>query len=224
MLNFLHRRGWSWYAAKTPKWLIWYYKRLTWRIKTKSKIVYLTFDDGPIPIVTDFVLNILKDANIKAHFFCIGKNVVENPAIYKRILDEGHIVGNHTFNHLNGWKTNADEYLQNIIEANKVINSNFFRPPYGRITKRQIKLITKNNSSFATHHWPLTIIMWDVLSGDFDTKIDGEKCYQNIIKNVQPGSIIVFHDSEKAFPRMKDALPKTINWLKANNYHFSLLQ
>jgi peptidoglycan-N-acetylglucosamine deacetylase len=216
MFNLLHRRGWTWYAPKTPVWLQWYYKKLTWKIKTTNKEVYLTFDDGPIPTVTEYVLDVLKQHNIKAHFFCIGKNVVANPVIYQRILNEGHIVGNHTFNHLNGWKTNTADYLQNIQEASTIIKSNLFRPPYGRITKSQIKQLLIYNYQFS-------IIMWDVLSGDFDTNIDAEKCYQNVIKNVQSGSIIVFHDSVKAYPRMKEALPKVIDWLKANGYSIQLL-
>jgi peptidoglycan-N-acetylglucosamine deacetylase len=216
MLNFLHRRGWSWYAAKTPAWLQWYYNKLTWKIKTTEKKVYLTFDDGPIPEVTEYVLDVLQKENIKAHFFCIGKNVVGNPIIYQRIIEEGHIVGNHTYNHLNGWKTNTEDYLQNIQEASTIIKSNLFRPPYGRITKSQIKQLPIINDQFS-------IIMWDVLSGDFDTSIDAEKCYQNVIKNIAPGSIIVFHDSEKAYPRMKEALPKVIHWLKENGYSVGLL-
>lgn len=215
----LHRRGWSWYAAKTPKLLRWYYSKLTWSIKTTKKKVYLTFDDGPIPEVTEFVLDVLKKENCKAHFFCIGKNVVENPVIYKRILDDGHLVGNHTYNHLNGWKTNTAQYLQNIIDATKVINSNLFRPPYGRITTQQIKAI--RNSTLEIRN--LKFIMWDVLSGDFDTNITAEKCFQNVVVNIEPGSIIVFHDSVKAFPRMKEALPRVLDWLKENEYAVKLL-
>jgi peptidoglycan/xylan/chitin deacetylase (PgdA/CDA1 family) len=217
MLNFLHRRGWSWYAAKTPKFLQWYYSSLTWKIKTTEKKVYLTFDDGPIPEVTEFVLDILQKEKIKAHFFCIGKNVIENTAIYNRIIKEGHLVGNHTFNHLNGWKSSTEEYLKNIQEASKVIPSNLFRPPYGRITKKQIK-------QFSIHNFQFSIVMWDVLSGDFDESISVENCYQNVIQNIEPGSIIVFHDSVKAFPRMKEAMPRVLTWLKENKYTIALLQ
>jgi peptidoglycan-N-acetylglucosamine deacetylase len=226
MLNFLHRRGWSWYAAKTPRWLMWHYSNLLWRVKTKEKIVYLTFDDGPIPMVTEYVLDVLKVNNVKAHFFCIGKNVVANPEIYKRVLDEGHLVGNHTMHHVNGWKTNMQDYIKNVVEASAVIKSNLFRPPYGRITKAQVDAITNYKSAFGI--WNLefrisTIVMWDVLSGDFDTNITAEKCYQNVVKNIQPGSIIVFHDSEKAFPRMQEALPRVLTWLQQNEYQVRLL-
>lgn len=222
MASLLHRRGWSWYAAKTPRWLQWYYPSLVWRVKTTEKKVYLTFDDGPITEVTEFVLQQLSNYNVKGHFFCIGKNVVENNSIYQQIIKEGHSVGNHTQHHLNGWKTDTGSYLQNIDEAAKYIDSNLFRPPYGRITKKQIKLITQANQ-VTTNNAKLTIIMWDVLSGDFDININGEQCYQNVIKNIQPGSIIVFHDSVKAFPRLQYALPKTLQWLKDNNYTVALL-
>jgi peptidoglycan-N-acetylglucosamine deacetylase len=226
--KILHRRGWSWYAAKTPKWLMWVYPKLLWRMKTKDKVVYLTFDDGPIPEVTEFVLDILQQHQVKAHFFCIGKNVIENPDIYQRILQDGHVVGNHTMNHLNGWKTKTDEYIANVNEASTHIHSNLFRPPYGRIKKSQIQKLQKNqhtavgnNIVFRNSYFKL--IMWDVLSGDFDTSIDAEKCYQNVIENIQAGSIIVFHDSEKAFPRMKLALPKVLNWLKQHGYEVKLI-
>ncbi len=219
MINLLHRRGWTWYAPKTPKWLQWYYNKLTWKIKTNDKVVYLTFDDGPIPVVTEYVLDVLKENKIKAHFFCIGKNVLENNKIYNRILSEGHLVGNHTYDHLNGWKTTNSKYLQNIEEAKNIIKTKLFRPPYGRITRKQIAAIQNTKPEIQQ----LQIIMWDVLSGDFDVNISAEKCYLNVIKNVQPGSIIVFHDSIKAFPRMKEALPRVLQWLKENEYTIDLL-
>ncbi len=214
--KIIHNKGWSWYAAKTPWWLMWYYKKLIWRIPTKEKIIYLTFDDGPIPKVTEYVLATLAQYKVKASFFCIGKNVVDNPTIYQKIIDKKHSVGNHTYNHLNGWKTPTTNYLQNINEASNVIHSNWYRPPYGRITKKQIKALLQLNA-------PIKIIMWDVLSGDFDTTITPEKCYRNVINNVQAGSIIVFHDSEKAYERLLIALPKCIEWLLSNGYTFKTL-
>lgn len=156
-----------------------------------EKIIYLTFDDGPHPVATPFVLDTLKKYNAKATFFCIGKNVAQHPDIYKRILLEGHTTGNHTHNHLNGSKNSNEEYIANIKEAKKYIDSNLFRPPYGRITGFQVKLL---NRAF-------NIIMWDVLSADFDIHLSPEKCSRNVIKSAREGSIVVFHDSEKAFKR-----------------------
>lgn len=171
------------------------------------KAVYLTFDDGPHPEATPFVLDQLQRYNAKATFFCIGKNVVEHPDIYQRILEEGHTTGNHTHNHLNGWKTGTDKYLENIFEARKYIDSPLFRPPYGRITPFQIKQVKQRIPG-------AKIIMWDVLSADFDTEITGETCVQNVVFKLQPGSIIVFHDSTKAWDRLSYALPRVLEFCK----------
>lgn len=228
----------QYYLTYTPWWLRKLYPACIWQIPTKEKIVYLTFDDGPHPQATLFVLEQLKQFKAKATFFCIGKNVVEHPEIFSKIKNEGHAVGNHTMHHANGWKTDDEKYLQEIEDANNLIGSNLFRPPYGRIKRSQIKLITNyglrnaslNDKPLRTHHSPFTthdsrftIIMWSVLSGDFDTKIDGEKCFQNVIKHVKPGSIIVFHDSVKALPRLKIALPKTLEWLAQHGFECQAL-
>lgn len=209
------------YFAKTPWWLKSLYPGCVWDIPVAEKILYLTFDDGPNPTATPYVLDELKKYNAKATFFCIGKNVIEQPAIYRRILDEGHRVGNHTFNHYNGWKVRDEQYLQNILQAGKHIDSNLFRPPYGKITRFQVKLLSGIKNSPGSSNF--RIIMWDVLSGDFDTKLSCEKCSSNVIKNVRPGSVIVFHDSEKAFPRMKDALPKVLGHFNAKGYRFEVI-
>ena len=156
------------YFKKTPWWLKRIYKNCIWQINTKQKIIYLSFDDGPHPIATPFVLDELKKHNAKATFFCIGKNVVLYPEIYKRIIAEGHSVGNHTLNHLNGWKTKNETYIKNIQSASKHINSNLFRPPYGRITFQQLQILSHLQQ-------PFKVIMWSVLSGDFDTKISNIK-------------------------------------------------
>ena len=161
-----------------------------------EKNIYLTFDDGPHPVATPFVLDELKKYTAKATFFCIGKNVIEHPAIYKRIIDEGHGVGNHTHNHLNGWKTNTNEYLNDVMIASKLFKSNLFRPPYGKLRSIQAKRIAD-----AIADKSAKIVMWDVLSGDFDETLSKEQCLKNVIDNTVEGSIIVFHDSEKAFAR-----------------------
>jgi peptidoglycan/xylan/chitin deacetylase (PgdA/CDA1 family) len=209
------------YFAKTPWWLKSLYPRCVWDIPAKEKILYLTFDDGPHPTATPYVLDQLQQYNAKATFFCIGKNVAEHGDIYRRVLEEGHRVGNHTFNHYNGWKVRDELYLQNILQAGKYIDSNLFRPPYGRITRFQVKLLTgiKNSPSSAYFR----IIMWDVLSGDFDNTISVAQCARNVIKNVRPGSVVVFHDSEKAFPRMKEALPRVLEYFSKKDYRFDAI-
>ncbi len=205
----------------------WLLKRLypssfVWDIPTKEKELYLTFDDGPHETATPFVLDQLKQFNAKATFFCIGKNVIEQPQIYRRILDEGHRVGNHTHNHLNGWKAENKTYLANIFEASKHIDSDLFRPPYGRIKKFQAKLLTAPNSASANAHL-YKIIMWSVLSADFDKSITPQKCLDNVVLNAKPGSIILFHDSTKAWDRMSFALPKTLAFYSNAGYSFKSL-
>src|SRR5579863_2665827 len=191
------------YFVKTPWLLKKIYSSCIWDIPTSTneKKIYLTFDDGPHPVATPFVLDQLKKYQAKATFFCIGKNVVEHPDVFKEILSQGHRVGNHTHNHFNGWKVSDKQYFDNIVEAKKYIDSNLFRPPYGRITKFQSETL-RQSANFK-------IIMWDVLSADFDKEILPEKCTANVIKNTRSGSIIIFHDSEKAFDRMRVSLPAT---------------
>ena len=201
------------YFKKTPWWLKKLYKSCVWEINTKQNIIYLSFDDGPHPIATPFVLDELKKYNATATFFCIGKNVALYPEIYKRIIAEGHSVGNHTLNHLNGWKTKNETYIKNIQAASKHINSILFRPPYGKITFQQLKILSHLQQ-------PFKVIMWSVLSGDFDTKISNIKCLNNVIKNTGLGSIIVFHDSEKAFDKLSYSLPKILIYYKAKHFEF----
>jgi peptidoglycan/xylan/chitin deacetylase (PgdA/CDA1 family) len=158
----------------------------------------------------------LKQYNAKATFFCIGDNVTKHPKIFDEVKTDGHLIGNHTFNHLNGWKTQDQQYLENFIEADKLLQTNFFRPPYGRIKKSQIKLLKQAKPD-------LNIIMWDVLSGDFDMSLKPEKCLQNVIKHTEPGSIVVFHDSLKAFNRLEYVLPRAMEHWNKEGYEFSLL-
>lgn len=197
------------YAVKTPFWLKMIYPSLLWNKSRKEKTVYLTFDDGPTPEITNWVLNQLKAYNALGTFFVIGKNVDLHPELYSRVLKEGHAVGNHTQNHFKGWKHSTNSYLDNVQQCAETVSSSLFRPPYGRIKPQQIKSLKKEGYS---------IIMWDVLSADFDVSIHADKCYQNVIRNLKNGSIIVFHDSEKAWPRLKEALPKVLQFLQENGY------
>ncbi len=201
------------YFIKTPGWLEQLYKECTWSIPVNDKTIYLSFDDGPHPEITPFVLDELKKYNAKASFFCIGKNVQAYPEVYKRIIEEGHSVGNHSFSHLNGWNTDDAIYLDDIVAAKEYIHSNLYRPPYGRIKRSQLKQL-------AAPVLELKTIMWTVLSGDFDTGISPEKCLQNVLTRTEPGAIIVFHDSEKAAERMRYALKGTLEYFSKKGYFF----
>ena len=201
------------YLAYSPFWLRWFYRDLTWHKSRSDKCIFITFDDGPIPVVTPWVLNILKQFNVKATFFCIGDNVAKHPDIYRQILADGHSVGNHTFNHLNGWETDDTAYLENIEQCKKLVQSNLFRPPYGRSKKSQYSILNTRYS----------IIMWDVLSGDFDINLSPEKCLKYVLKYTKNGSIIVFHDSLKAFERLEYTLPLALEILQKKGYSFSQL-
>jgi peptidoglycan-N-acetylglucosamine deacetylase len=205
------------YFVKTPWLLKKIYPRSVWNIPTKEKILYLTFDDGPHPTATPFILEELEKYNAKATFFCIGKNVKEQPQLYRKILDGGHRVGNHTHNHLNGWKTPDKEYFRNIIQASKYIDSDLFRPPYGKISSLQIAYLQSGALNFK-------VIMWDVLSADFDNKVSVEKCISNVTGNAANGSIVIFHDSEKAFSNMKMALPKVLIHFSKEGYKFNSIK
>lgn len=205
------------YFVKTPGWLQWLYPRCIWQMPANTKTIYLSFDDGPHPIATPFVLDQLKMFNAKATFFCIGKNVVENPDIYQQVITDGHAVGNHTHNHLNGWKTNDNEYYKNIAIAQSYIDSTLFRPPYGKATRRQLKGLSAGPNGF-------TSVMWTVLSGDFDTSITAEKCLQNVIKNTTDGAIVVFHDSAKALEKLQYALPKMLNYFSEQGFSFEKIE
>lgn len=198
------------YFAKNPGFFKALWPSRVWSIDTDEKNIYLTFDDGPHPVATPFVLDVLKQYNARGTFFCIGRNVQQYPEIYQRIIEEGHAIGNHTQNHLNGWKTKNEMYLADVAEARKCIDSKLFRPPYGRIRSSQAKHVSKHAS----------IIMWTVLSGDFDTGISINKCLNNVIRNTKRGSIVVFHDSGKAFPLLKEVLPQVIDHFSKQGYLF----
>lgn len=200
------------YFVKTPWALKKLYPSCVWQMPAKEKVLYLTFDDGPHPEATPFVLETLKKYNASATFFCIGKNVVEYPAVYRRILDEGHRVGNHTQNHLNGWKTDDKKYFENLVEAKKYIDSDLFRPPYGKISPLQIKYITEA--------FNMKVIMWSVLSADFDPQLSPENCLKNVIASTKTGNIIVFHDSAKAMQKLTFTLPRALDHFSSKGYRF----
>ena len=204
------------YFVRTPIWLQKLFPDRVWQMSKLEKKIYLTFDDGPHPFHTPFVLDELKRYNAKATFFCIGNNVQLYPEIFKRIIDEGHTIGNHTQRHLNGQKTADNIYIEDINEAAKYIDSNLFRPPYGRIKSFQAKIITTLNR-------PYKIIMWTVLSGDFDQSISNERCLENVLFKTTNGSIIVFHDSEKAAEKMRATLPVTLKHFSEKGYSFEKL-
>ena len=199
------------------------FSNYTWDVSNTGNTIYLTFDDGPIPEITTWVLEELKKYALKATFFCIGENIAKHPEIFKKVISEGHAIGNHTFNHLNGWKTPTEIYIENIKLCEEVIEkttnynsrSKLFRPPYGKLKTAQARAIEKLGYK---------IIMWDVLSADFDTTLSKEKCLDNVLSNVKPGSIIVFHDSVKAFKNLQYVLPKTLAFLEENNFNCGVLR
>jgi len=199
----------------SPFWLRAFFPGFIWRVPTQEKIIYLTFDDGPIPEITEFVLETLEQYHAKATFFCIGDNVRKHPYVFSKVLESGHAVGNHTFNHINGWKTNNDLYLENIKKCDEQLKipTNLFRPPYGRIKKSQSKFVLKERK----------IIMWDVLSGDFSASLTPETCLQKTIRHAREGSIILFHDSIKASKNMQYALPRFLDNMAEQGYGFEAL-
>ncbi|MEP6926109.1 MAG: polysaccharide deacetylase family protein [Ginsengibacter sp.] len=204
------------YFVKTPWLLKKLYPECIWEFKTTEKIIYLTFDDGPHPQATPFVLQELKKYNAKATFFCVGENVKEYFDIYKQIISDGHKPGNHTYNHLNGWKTSDKKYLEDIGQAQDLIDSNLFRPPYGKVTKFQLKALQGEKFNLKT-------IMWNVVSGDFDEKVTPENCYLNVINHTSPGSIIIFHDSLKALPKLQYALPRMLEHFIEKGFQFKII-
>jgi peptidoglycan/xylan/chitin deacetylase (PgdA/CDA1 family) len=206
------------YFTRTPFWLKMLYPTCLWNYPAKpgEKRIYLSFDDGPHATATPFVLDQLRKYNAKASFFCIGKNVMAEPGIYKRVLLEGHRVGNHTFNHPNGWKTDNKIYLQNIEQARTLIDSDLFRPPYGRATAFQIRNLIEK-----LHY---KIVMWDVLSGDFDPKVDGKEAAERVIQKSKSGSIVVFHDSAKAYRVLEVALPIVLAYFSGEGYSFETIK
>jgi peptidoglycan/xylan/chitin deacetylase (PgdA/CDA1 family) len=203
---------------RTPFFLPWLYPSLIWRVPTQGKDLYLTFDDGPVPGPTEFVLDTLEKFGAKATFFCIGENIKKHPVVFRKILEARHTIGNHTFNHLNGWKSKTDDYKQNFLLCQNEIAKHgqtpttLFRPPYGRISRDQIRTLSD-----------LNIVMWDVLAVDYDKSLAQEKCLRNTISATRSGSIIVFHDSYKAERNLKFVLPRLIEHFSLEGFTFKAI-
>lgn len=197
-----------------PRFFTKWFPAAIWRMPGEHKTVYLTFDDGPIPGVTPWVLKLLRDQDIKATFFSVGENVFRHPEIFEQILEEGHAVGNHTYHHLQGLKSGNLSYYRDIEKANDLIGSNLFRPPHGWLKQAQYQFLSQKYK----------IIMWDVISCDYNRNIPKEEVLQNVLDFVRPGSIITFHDSLKAEDNLKWALPRAIEALKAEGYEFRKIE
>jgi hypothetical protein len=200
--------------VKPPKYLQLLYPSATWRIPSQDKVMYLTFDDGPIPNITPKVLDLLEEYKAKATFFCIGENVLDNPSIYSDIINRGHSVGNHTFHHKNAWKVNYEDIILDIEKASKVIDSTLFRPPYGKLTPRTLWYL----------HKKYQLIMWDIISCDFDILLNKETVLSNVLDNATNGSIIVMHDSLKASENMLYALPRILEHFTNQGFVFKAIQ
>ncbi len=220
--------------VKTPLVAKKLFPNYVWDVSPFEKVIYLTFDDGPTPEITNWTIDVLKQYNAKATFFCIGNNIEKHPEIFKSILNDEHAIGNHTHNHIKGWKTKAKDYLKNIAEAEEVIKTqipktkfqipksanhqslitNLFRPPYGQITPKQGKKLMDLGYK---------IIMWDVLSFDWDKNVKQENCLENVLQKTTAGSVVVFHDSIKASKNMQYALPKVLKYFSSRGYSFKAL-
>ena len=202
------------YFPRTPHIARFIYPNLTWRIREKKKSIYITFDDGPDPVVTPAVLNLLDKYNAKATFFCVGEKVEQNREVYSSLLSKGHAVGNHSFNHLNGKDTPLEEYTENIHKATELIESDLFRPPYGKITTKQVKVLRNSYK----------IIMWSVLPGDFDSRLSQEMVLNRAIRYTQKGSIVVFHDNIKFQKKMMHALEGLLIHFSKKGYQFNAIE
>lgn len=200
------------YTSKTPGIIKPLYRDLIWNYPRTGNTVYLTFDDGPQPVTLE-VMDLLAEHNAKATFFCVGSQVEKHPEIFNSLTQNGHRVANHSHTHPNGWKTKNAPYFRDVLTADRLIKSTYFRPPYGRITQSQARALKTRFS----------LVMWDVLSGDFDASRSAQRCAQAVIRHTEPGSIVVFHDSQKAATRMMPALRESLNALNDRGMQFSVL-
>jgi peptidoglycan/xylan/chitin deacetylase (PgdA/CDA1 family) len=201
------------FYQKIPGFFQWLFPRFTWKLPNDKREVYLTFDDGPHPLITHWVLDELKLRNQKATFFCVGENAEKFPAVIKAILDQGHSVGNHTYRHMKGWGVNAGDYLEDVEKCDKILGSKIFRPPYGRITRKQLSLIEPK----------YRIIMWNLLSEDYKKGLNIHATGKLLKQHTKAGSIVVFHDSVKAEANLKALLPDYLQFLEENNFTCSAI-
>jgi peptidoglycan/xylan/chitin deacetylase (PgdA/CDA1 family) len=203
------------YLVKKPRWLKKLYGKCTWEVSTREKILFLTFDDGPHPSLTPFVLEELKKYEAKATFFCLGANVERRPELYQQLIREGHAVGNHTYSHFDGWRTRNRTYYDDVLRAQRFVASRLFRPPHGHITPFQVR---KLRSAFGLH-----VVMWSIMSGDFDPNTAPEQCYSNVASHAVPGSIVVLHDNDAAGTNLRYVLPRLLSEFSAKGYRFLAL-
>jgi peptidoglycan-N-acetylglucosamine deacetylase len=204
---------------RTPFFLPWLYPQLLWRMPVTGKKIFLTFDDGPVPGPTEFVLDTLLLFKAKATFFCIGENVSRHPAVFARVIDEGHRIGNHTFHHVKGWQSAVGMYVDEVKQCEVQMHkgglsksSGLFRPPYGQISRKQIQALRDYR-----------IVMWDVLTHDYDAPLQEQFCLEKSIRATRPGSIIVFHDSLRAEKNLRYILPRLLDYFSGSGYTFDLL-
>ena len=196
------------------KWLRWLYPKATWRMDTRDKAVYLTFDDGPIPEATPFILDTLNHYGVKATFFMVGENVRKHPELYDRIVAEGHQVGNHTHNHLGSFKHWTTTYVINAFKANELIHSHLFRPPHGWMRHSVYYWLSKE----------FRVVMWDLVTRDYSRRLTADDVVNNVKRYARNGSIITFHDSLKSIDKLHTALPQSIEWLQQQGYAFKIFE